>query len=130
MSLHTATLKKSMLKALEKSRGIVTVAAESAGIDRTVHYKWLKDDPDYKAAVDDIADLALDFVEGKLLQKIEGVLVQQETKDGPVVYEQPPSDTAAIFYLKCKGKKRGYIERTEITGADGDKLQIIISKDL
>jgi hypothetical protein len=31
--------------------------------------------------------------------------------------------TAAMFHLKCKGKKRGYVERQEITGQDGGPVE-------
>jgi len=90
-------LKVKMLEALEYNLGIVTPAAEMAGIRRETHYNWMKDDPAYKAEVESFAEVALDFTERKLIQSI---------KRG--------SDTANIFYLKTKGKKRGYIERTEL----------------
>jgi hypothetical protein len=94
--------KKAMLEALEKSLGVVTTAARAAGIERTTHYVWMKEDAEYKEAVDSISDLAIDFVESHLHQLIQG------------------GDTAAtIFYLKTKGKKRGYVERQEITGEEG-----------
>jgi hypothetical protein len=32
--------------------------------------------------------------------------------------------TAAFFYLKCKGKARGWVERQEITGSDGGPVAI------
>jgi len=32
--------------------------------------------------------------------------------------------TSMIFFLKTQGKKRGYIERQEITGEDGNELVI------
>ena len=90
------TLKKAMIAALEQSLGIVTTACKSVGIERNTHYNWIKEDEDYKAAVDSIQDITLDFAESQLHKQI---------KDGEV--------TSTIFYLKTKGKKRGYIERIE-----------------
>lgn len=116
--------KKAILNALELYHGIVTDSCGSIGLSRSTFYDWLKTDAEFKAAVDEIQDTALDFVEGKLFQKINGVtLAGRSGEDGePLVYEQPPSDTAIIFYLKTRGKKRGYIERTEVTGADGKAI--------
>jgi len=90
--------KKAMLEALEKSLGVVTTACRSVGIGRTTHYLWIDKDPEYKKAVEDLENVALDYAETKLHSQI--------TKENP---------TAIIFYLKTKGKKRGYVERQEIS---------------
>lgn len=109
------TIKSKLLEALELSNGIVTSACASIGCPRSTYYKWLNEDAEFKAAVDEIQDVAIDFVESKLMEKINGVTTQTYNSKGePVIYEQPPSDTAIIFYLKTKAKKRGYVERTEI----------------
>ena len=94
--------KESMLKALEKSLGVVTVACKSADIPRSTFYKWLNEDEQFLKDVKDIENIALDFAESQLHKQIS-----------------ENSTSATIFYLKTKGKKRGYIERQEITGADG-----------
>lgn len=89
------TLKKSqMLEALEKSLGVVTTAAQKVGISRRQHYNWLKSDPAYCEAVAEINNISLDLAESKLFTAVN---------NGEL--------SAIIFFLKCKGKKRGYIER-------------------
>jgi hypothetical protein len=117
--------KKVMLKALSKSRGIVSTAAESANISRQTHYEWLKEDPEYKAAVDAINEATIDFVESKLMQLIDGPTREVVTQMGIETIKEPPVTAAAIFYLKTKGKSRGYVERQEITGAEGGPIQFI-----
>ena len=97
--------KERVLKALEASLGIVTTACKEADVTRASFYDWKEKDPEFSKAVDDIEDVALDFAESMLLQNIKG-----------------KKETSIIFYLKTKGKKRGYIERQEVTGADGDTL--------
>lgn len=89
--------KQLMLERLEFHLGIVSRACNDANISRTTHYEWIENDPDYARAVNDIGETALDVVESELFRQI---------KDGNV--------TAIIFYLKTKGKKRGYIEKLGI----------------
>lgn len=117
--------KKEILEALEKYKGIVTNACGSIGLPRSTYYLWLSNDPIFKEAVDEIQETAIDFVEGKLMEKINGIdTVVYTSKGEQQVYEQPPSDTAIIFYLKTKGKKRGYVERSEIDHTTkGDKIE-------
>lgn len=93
----TDTHKKAMIAALISTLGIVSEAAAICDISRQQHYQWMKDDPDYKGQVEAISDMAIDFAESALKKKIG---------DGDT--------TAIIFYLKTKGKKRGYIERSEV----------------
>lgn len=116
--------KKRMIEALSKSLGIVKTACEALPISRQTHYRWLEEDPQYKQAVEDIAEEAIDFAESKLFEKIEGITVTNGTDDEgkPRIYTVPPSDTAIIFYLKTKGKKRGYVERTEFAGVPDQPL--------
>lgn len=85
-----------MLKALEKSLGVVTTACRSIGMDRNTHYHWYNSDEDYRSKVDELENIALDFAESQLHKQI-----------------QEGNTSATIFLLKCKGKRRGYIERTE-----------------
>ncbi len=50
----TANRKRAMLDALRANLGIVTPSAEQAKIDRTTHYLWMDNDPEYKAEVERI----------------------------------------------------------------------------
>jgi len=89
--------KEAMIKALEKSLGVITTACKNVGIDRTTHYRWYNEDEEYKKACDDLKNVTLDFAESQLHKQI---------KEG--------NTTASIFLLKTVGKKRGYVERQEI----------------
>ena len=96
------TLKKRrMLAALEQCVCIVSRAAKEAGIPRQTHYYWMDNDPKYRQAVIDLENVALDFAESCLFDQM------REGTAGGV--------TAAIFVLKARGKKRGYIERSELS---------------
>lgn len=90
-------VQEQFLKVLENCFGIVTQACKVFGdMNRSTFYKWMKTNPKFAERVKELEEVNLDFAEGKLLQNIN----DNDT-------------TSIIFYLKTKGKKRGYIEKME-----------------
>lgn len=65
----------------------------------------MKEDAEYRDQVNELTQVAIDFAESKLHSSIA---------DGNV--------TAIIFFLKTKGKSRGYVERQEIELAEKKPL--------
>jgi hypothetical protein len=97
--------KKDMLDALQLTLSVVSTACERVGIARQTHYNWLKSDPEYREQCAALEERTVDFVESHLHKLI---------RDG--------NPAATIFFLKTKGKNRGYVERQEIAVAEKKPL--------
>jgi hypothetical protein len=126
MSNKSANKKENMLQCLQQSMGIVSTAATKANISRKTHYEWYNEDSDYAAQVDAINESCIDFAESKLMELINGAKHEVATAKGEVLQVQDgPNPTACIFYLKTKGKKRGYVEKSELdVGGNGINITI------
>jgi hypothetical protein len=136
---HTEQQKRTLLEELRKTLGVVETACQRTKIGRTTHYRWLKSDKKYAAEVAEIENIGLDFGETQLHKLMQGytlpdskvfLVEHTEFKGGkavitkkplvvPIVKHHGPDSSAVIFFLKSKGKKRGYVERNELTGKDG-----------
>jgi predicted DNA-binding transcriptional regulator AlpA len=102
--------KETMLSALESSLGVVTTACKKTGIPRSTFYKWLKEDVEFASQVKDIENVSLDFAESKLFEQMAD-----------------NNTSATIFYLKTKGRKRGYWEKQQMDmTTDDEPIQINI----
>lgn len=88
--------KSLFLEAFAKCAGIVAAACSAAGITRQTFYSWLQKDADFAARVYEIKEAQIDAVESKLLDKINA-----------------GDTTAMIFYLKTRGKERGWSEKPQ-----------------
>tara|TARA_R100001163_G_C5017106_1_gene161061 strand:- start:138 stop:542 length:405 start_codon:yes stop_codon:yes gene_type:complete len=99
---RTTVKKETLLKSLQQNMGNITLACHFSKCSRSTFYRYYEQDEQFKKDVDDIGEMAIDVCEAELWKLI---------KDG--------NATAILFYLKTKGKKRGYVERQEITGQDG-----------
>jgi len=79
-------------------------AAEACGVTTRAVQRWSKH-PKVAVMFEEVRNARLDLAESTIIQAIKNRNI-----------------TAAIFYLKCHGKTRGWVERREITGADGGPL--------
>lgn len=94
--------KKQLIEAMKKFHGIVTKACEAVGISRNQFYQYYNNDSAFKAEIDSMDEINLDTVEDKLFQNIID------------------RDRASIFfYLKYKGRKRGYVDSQDLNISGG-----------
>ncbi len=100
-------MKAKYLETLYKHHGLVIDTCKAAGVALHVYYRWMKEDPEFSDRVAQIKDTAIDYVESQLFKQIAGNVPQ-----------------STIFFLKTRGKDRGYTERHEVTGKDGAPIEI------
>lgn len=102
-----ALLKKALVEAMHKTLGNVTESCKRCNCDRTTFYRYYNDDEEFQVACNQADDMSLDLAESSLKEQIR---------------DKVPSST--IFYLKTKGKRRGYIERHEVSFPDAIEIKI------
>lgn len=131
--------------------GQVTKAAEAAGIDRSLHYDWMQNDPGYPHAFGRVQEQAAQLLEDEAVRRAyegvqepvvyqgnftyeplkneKGELVRDE--NGAVLFNERPlairkfSDSLLQFILKGLKPER-YRDRgsVEVTGANGGPIAV------
>ena len=98
---NTKITQARIIEAFQKTGGLVTQTAKKLKVTRQAIYKRLKGSSKLRKAKLDAEEINLDIAETKLIANVK------------------KGDNASIFfYLKCKGKSRGYVERQEINIKD------------
>jgi len=96
-----------IIAAIHESQGLLTLASKRAGVSYRTINRYVAEFPTVKEAAQQAREQMLDFAESKLFQKI---------RDG--------DNTCIIFYLKCQGKHRGYVERQEFANPPGESFKV------
>ena len=99
-----------VIEALKKSAGYVSGAATKLQCSTQTIYNYIAEHPEIADARKDIEERNLDAAEITL----QGLIAQQNL-------------AATIFYLKTKGKNRGYIEHQTV-GGTGPEGEIVVFK--
>lgn len=103
-ALYTA---EQFIKAIPNTGGIVTAIARRVGCDRHTARKFIDEHPTVAAAYRDETERVLDLAETQTIKAIEKGDMQ-----------------TVRYYLSTKGRNRGYVERQEVTGADGGAVTL------
>lgn len=96
-----------IIDALREKHGNLSAAARYLGCDRHTVTRYINTYPTVQAVADEERETLIDFAENQLFKQVQ---------DGNI--------TAIIFTLKTIGKHRGYVERQEVTGADGGAIVV------
>jgi hypothetical protein len=107
MARKSSYTAEQIISALHEADGYVSKAASILGCSAATMYNYRIRYSTVAEAWNDIHEKRHDFVENALHKLI---------KSG--------NPAAIIFYLKTQAKGRGYVERQEITGADGGPVSI------
>ncbi len=94
------------IKAIPNSGGIISTIAKSVGCDWRTANKYIREKPTVARAYANECERITDAAESVVINEI------LKKKDVGV----------AKWYLTKKGKDRGYVERQEVTGKDGEPL--------
>ncbi len=89
-------------EAISHSDGLYSLAAARLGVTATTVARRVLKSERLQEAVKSASDKSLDLAESALMKAVEA-----------------GEAWAVCFFLKCKGKGRGYVERQEITGSNG-----------
>ena len=87
---------KKIVEVYNKKGCNISATCNALGISRQSFYNYKDSSEKLREQIEEADEAILDFAESKLMQHIN---------DGDV--------TSLIFFLKTKGKSRGYVERTE-----------------
>ena len=143
---HPASKRAAVLRAFSEC-GRVDLACKAAGVDRSMHYDWLKKHPDYAAAFERMREQALDMLEDEAWRRARegfdepvfhaGKQAQMFARDAdgqpvkgpdgkfvavPAVVRRY-SDGVLTFLLKGR-RKQVYGDRIEHTGAGGAAIEV------
>lgn len=108
----------------------VSAAARASGYSRRYLYDLRDSDSEFAKAWDEAIEEALDAAEGELHRRaVKGVRKPVYHAGVRVGYIQEYSDTLLIFYLKTRGKHRGYVERQEVDSRNSGEMTIRVVYD-
>lgn len=97
---------KRLIEEIDDKKGNIAAVARVFGVSRGTVYNRIEKYATAQTALADARETMLDNAESMLYKKV----LQGSTPE-------------LIFFLKTQGRKRGYVERQEVTGKDGGPIE-------